>query len=95
MAGLKWEDCAEEDLAVIIGYIADENPEAALALLNEIEAKADNLLIHPRLYKAGRCPGTRELIVRHNYVIVYTVATTGSVAILRVLHAAQQWPEKE
>ena len=43
------------------------------------------------LYRAGRVSGTREMVVRSNYVVIYT-EDTRAVTILRVLHAAQQWP---
>jgi len=43
------------------------------------------------LYRAGRVSGTREMVVRSNYVVIYTEDTC-AVTILRVLHAAQQWP---
>lgn len=45
----------------------------------------------PKLYKAGRVKGTREIVVRPNYVLVYRVAGN-VIEVLRVLHAAQQWP---
>ncbi len=41
----------------------------------------------------GRVRGAREIVVRPNYVMVYRVAEEGdTLAILRVLHAAQRWP---
>ncbi len=42
--------------------------------------------------RVGRIEGTRELVVRRNYVVVYA-EDPGAVTILRVLHAAQQWPD--
>ena len=39
----------------------------------------------------GRVDGTREMVVRTNYIVVYAEDARG-VTILRVLHAAQQWP---
>jgi plasmid stabilization system protein ParE len=45
----------------------------------------------PALYRAGRVKGTRELVVRPNYVLVYRVLPD-AVEVLRVLHATQQWP---
>lgn len=39
MPELKWEAPASEDLMAIIGYIAEDNPAAARALLDEIEGK--------------------------------------------------------
>ena len=75
----------------IMVYIAQDNPVAAIDLDLEFEAKAENARLRPKLYKAGRLKGTREIVVRPNYVMVYRV-TGDVVEVLRVLHAAQQWP---
>ena len=90
---LNWRAIARADLMNIIGYIADDNPDAAQALKDEIEAKTFQLPAHPKLYKPGRTKGTREMVIRPNYVVVYRESKT-EIAILRVLHAAQQWPKK-
>ena len=75
----------------IMVYIVQDNPVAAIDLDLEFEAKAENARMRPKLYKAGRVKGTREIVVRPNYVMIYR--TTGDVVeVLRVLHAAQQWP---
>jgi addiction module RelE/StbE family toxin len=81
-------------------YIAQDNPAAALELDLEFEAKADPLPKHPKLYKPGRMKGTREIVVRPNYVMVYAIpqgdflrgVEGDTITILRVLHTAQQWP---
>lgn len=91
MLVLDWSEQAKADLLAIVEFIAEDNPDAAEALGDEIEEKAIKLLQHPKLYKAGRVKGTRELVVRPNYVMVYAIKDE-SVNILRVLHAAQQWP---
>ena len=44
----------------------------------------------PTLYKLGRINGTREIVVRPNYVM--DRAIKDGVEVLRVLHAAQKWP---
>ena len=72
-------------------YIAQDNPTAAIDLDLEFEAKAENARLRPKLYKAGRVKGTREIVVRPNYLMIYRV-TGDVVEVLRVLHAAQQWP---
>ena len=79
------------DRDVIMVYIAQDNPVAAIDLDLEFEAKAENARLRPKLYKAGRVKGTREIVVRPNYVMIYTI-TGDVVEVLRVLHAAQQWP---
>lgn len=91
MPGPEWKATAIADLFAIIDYIADDNPDAAQALKDEIEDKVARIPAHPKMYRAGRVDGTREMVVRPNYIVVYA-ETTDTVAILRVLHAAQQWP---
>ncbi|MDR0933519.1 MAG: type II toxin-antitoxin system RelE/ParE family toxin [Burkholderiaceae bacterium] len=91
MPELEWSQLALADLLAIVDYISDDNPDAAQWLKDDIESKAARLPEHPRLYRVGRIEGTREMVVRANYIIVYTEDTL-TVRILRVLHAAQQWP---
>lgn len=91
MAALEWTRVARADLLAIIDFISDDNPDAAQQLKDDIEAKAAALREHPRLYRSGRVAGTREMVVRSNYVVVY-METTSKVIILRVLHAARLWP---
>jgi len=88
---LEWSPLARENLLAIVAYIAQDNPDAAEKLADEIEAKADQLPSRPKLYKPGRVKGTREIIVRPNYIMVYAIEGE-TITILRVLHAAQQWP---
>lgn len=83
---------AVADLMAIVDYISDDNPDAAQALKEDIEAKTFRLRENPRLYRTGRVEGTREMIVRSNYLVVYA-EDAHTVTILRVLHAAQQWPQ--
>ena len=91
MPVLDWRQAARADLLAIVGYIADDNPDAAQELKDEIEARVSELARHPQMYKVGRVIGTREMVVRTNYIVVYA-ESSGKVFILRVLHAAQQWP---
>ncbi len=84
---------AMADRDAIMNYIAEDNPVAAVELDDEFEEKAELARQRPSLYRPGRMPGTREIIVRPNYVVVYRIADDGdTVVVLRVLHAAQQWP---
>ena len=86
-----WRPLAEQDREAIMDYIAQDNPLAAADLDDEIETKVSALSQNPRLYKPGRIKGTREMVVRPNYVVVYQ-ENKQSVEIIRVLHTAQQWP---
>ncbi len=44
--------------------------------------------------RIGRVEGTREMVVWANYIIVYQedAFSVRILRILRILHAAQQWP---
>ena len=91
MPDLEWKATAIADLLAIIDYISDDNPDAAQALKDEIEAKTSRLPEHPQMYRGGRVDGTREMVVRPNYIVIYA-DDPSAIMILRVLHAAQQWP---
>ncbi len=93
MAGptVEWVALARADLRSIVDYISDDNPDAAQKLFDEIRQKAAQLADHPKLYKAGRMAGTREMLVRRNYIVIYA-EDAKKIKVLRVLHAAQNWP---
>ena len=91
MPDLEWKASAVADLMAIVDYISDDNPDAALALMDEIQGKVEQLPAHPKRCRPGRVNGTRELVVRPNYIVVYA-ETPAAVTVLRVLHAAQMWP---
>ena len=57
----------------------------------DLEGKTAKPPSHPTLYRPGRVGGTREMVLRTNYIVVYEVDES-CVRILRLLHAAQQWP---
>ncbi|PQQ35795.1 type II toxin-antitoxin system mRNA interferase toxin, RelE/StbE family [Photorhabdus luminescens] len=89
-----WRKIAEADWERIFDYIAQNNPNpnAALELDADFDTKIELAVQQPKLYRPGRMRGTREIVVRSNYVIVYRIKDSGTVVVLRVLHAAQQWP---
>ncbi|TDB57309.1 MULTISPECIES: type II toxin-antitoxin system RelE/ParE family toxin [Photorhabdus] len=86
-----WRKIAEADRECIFDYISQNNPNAALELDADFDTKIELVAQQPKLYRPGRVRGTREIVVRPNYVIVYRI-DSGTVVVLRVLHAAQQWP---
>lgn len=94
MLDLLWLALAREDLLAIVDYISDDNPDAALHLLTDIEEKATKLTEFPKMGRGGRVEETRELVAWSNYIIVYQ-EDVNTIRILRVLHAAQQWPPND
>lgn len=91
MPELEWLELARADLLAIVDYISDDNPGAAQRVKDDIEEKAEKLPEFPEMGRPGRVEGTRELVAWANYILVYE-EDAFSVRILRVLHAAQQWP---
>lgn len=90
---ISWRPMAEADRENIFDYIAQDNPQAALKLDEDFSAKVQIAAQRPTLYKPGRVQGTREIVVRPNYIMVYRVEDDGStLVVLRILHASQQWP---
>jgi toxin ParE1/3/4 len=75
-----------------IEFIAQENPTAALNQLGEIERQIDLLVDHPKLGRAGRVKGKRELVVnRTPFIVVYRIVGD-DIQVMNLLHGAQQWP---
>ncbi len=82
-----------EDREAIFDYIEADSPRAAVAVDDRIEAQVDRLIDTPEAGRVGRVAGTRELVLnRTPYIAAYRI--DGKVVrILRVLHAARQWPD--
>lgn len=91
MLVVRWTDEAILDLVEVIGYIEERDSIAAATLHDDIVQTAERLGFMPFLYRPGRVPGTREVVVRPNYLLVYQVGD-GTLDVLRVLHARQQYP---
>lgn len=89
---LEWRQQAIDDLEEMVVFIADDNPDAAQELKDEIEAKVAKLPDNPKLYKSSsRVKGMREMVVRKNYIVLYRV-TLELVEVVNVVHARRQWP---
>lgn len=88
---LAWTRPAVRHRALIRAYISQEDSVAARRLDELILGRAARLREFPELGRPGRVPGTRELVVHPNYVLVYDVAGD-LVRILALVHTARNWP---
>jgi toxin ParE1/3/4 len=86
---VEWRPDALAALIDIFDYIDERNPQAAVALLEDIEATSA-LPEHPYLYRFGRVPTTREIVVHPNYIVVYRVKD--KIEVVNVLHSRRQYP---
>ena len=91
---IRWLRAALRNLQQEAEYIAQEDPAAALRVVGRIGDAVHNLEDHPSMGRAGRVPGTRELVVSGTpYIVPYRVHGQ-EVEILRALHAARKWPKR-
>lgn len=89
---VRWLRRALRSLEREAAYLAQENPQAAAALVVEADEFTRLLSRHPDMGRPGRVPGTRELVLPHfPYVIPYRVREQ-RVEILHVLHTSRKWP---
>lgn len=90
-----WSPEAIEDLLSLRAYIAEDNPAAARrAVLPVLESIEQLLPDNPQIGRAGRVPGTRELVIpRTPYIVPYRFQRT-TIQILRVYHGARRWPDR-
>jgi toxin ParE1/3/4 len=85
---IKWTKSALASVDEIAGFIAKDNPGRATSFVLELQASVTQLQAHPGMGRAGRVPGTRELVLHKNYIAIYRVRGD-NVEVLRLHHAAR------
>lgn len=61
----------------------------------KIENAIAKLEDYPFVGRKGRIVGTRELVVpRSPYIVIYAVERN-QVAVVNIIHGAQQWPPED
>ena len=75
-------------------YIAADDAAAARLVVRPILDAVSMLAEQPGLGRAGRVPGTRELIVAMTRYIVPYRLRGGTVQILRVFHTSRRLPDR-
>lgn len=89
---IRWLKPALRNLKEESDYIAQDDPQAAARIVLRIEESVAMLVDHPDLGRAGRVPGTRELVVPNtSYIVPYRVRAQ-QIDILRVFHGRRRWP---
>ncbi len=85
---VKWTKTALRSVDEIAGYIATDNPTRATHFVLALQDAVTKLQAHPGMGRAGRVPGTRELVLHKNYIGIYRVRGD-AVEILRLHHVAR------
>lgn len=89
---LVWLPRAIADRDGQLDYIARDNPKAAIEQGDRIEKQISQLIEHPKIGRAGRKQGTRELVISRTSLIAIYRIRGKRIELMRVLHGAQQWP---
>lgn len=83
---------AADDLESIVKRIREDNAEAARRVAETIFNSIATLSKTPYRGRIGRISDTRELVFSPwPYIAVYEI-TQNQVQVLRIRHAAQNWP---
>jgi plasmid stabilization system protein ParE len=91
---VRWLDEAVTDLKGLRRHIIHDNPSAAAEVAQPIREAVRILGDYAAAGRPGRVPYTGEFIISGApYVVPYRVRA-GAIEILRVLHAAQKWPDR-
>lgn len=91
---IEWLPEACQDLIELRRFIATDRPEAASQAAERILDTIGYLRGHPEIGRAGRIPGTRELVIPGlPYIVPYRVKSA-AIVILGILHTSKEWPEK-
>ena len=86
---LKWTKMALCTLGDIAAHIAQHNPARATSFARDLREATAKLESFPGMGRAGRVPGTRELVLHKNYIAIYRVKGN-DVEILRIHHVARK-----
>jgi toxin ParE1/3/4 len=90
---LVWSREAIDDLVSMRAAIVEDSPKAAQRMALRIVSAAESILPeNPQAGRAGRVPGTRELVIAGTPYIVPYRLRDGETQILRVFHGARRWP---
>lgn len=97
MRRVVWSDSGLEEFSSVVGYIARDNPVAAIGVADRLEAAVLALAELPTGRK-GRVAGTYEKVVSSlPYIIAYALSDDppegGTLTVLRIIHGARDWPE--
>jgi toxin ParE1/3/4 len=91
---IEWTDQATGQLDQAHDYIVLSNSEAIAARITmQIVTAVQQLEAFPMSGRAGRVPGTRELVVANTHFIAACAIHKARIVILAVYHGAQQRPQ--
>lgn len=88
-----WSPTARTKIKKILEYISEDNPDAALSLIDQFELKVEKLKQNPesgRVLPEAKNDQIREIVVHKNYGIIYEI-NPDKIEILTVRHFRQNF----
>ena len=90
---VRWTTRAADDLARIVEYIRKDNPEAVRRVAQTVFDGIAGLRTFPNRGRIGLAENTRELVFAPWPCIAVYEILKDQVQVLRIRHAAQDWPQ--
>jgi addiction module RelE/StbE family toxin len=91
---IEWTEQTIRQLDQAHDYITLSNSEeVATRVTMQIVTCVQQLGVFPMSGRAGRVPGTRELVISNTSFIAAYAIEKSRIVILAVYHGAQPWPE--
>ena len=88
-----WSPTARTKTKEILEYVAEDNPDAALTLIDQFEVKVEKLKENPELGRVLpelKNDKIRELVVHKNYGVIYEI-NPDIIEILTIRHFRQNF----
>jgi toxin ParE1/3/4 len=90
-----WTRRADKHLQAAYHYwVKERSYDAADTMLERIFSAVELLAEQPEMGRAGRVPGTRELILAPTPFLIAYRNYRSRIEILALLHSARKWPEQ-
>jgi plasmid stabilization system protein ParE len=86
-----WSRAARADVKAIVRHVSIYDYRAAVSLRKQIDDAALYVAQASVRFKEGRLPGTQELVVTRNYILVFR-ALPDRIDVVNVVHTRQQYP---
>ena len=88
-----WSPTARTKTKEILEYVAKDNPDAALVLIDQFESKIEKLKENPesgRVLPELKNDKIREIVVHKNYGVIYEI-NPDTIEILTIRHFRQNF----
>jgi toxin ParE1/3/4 len=91
---INWTEQATQQLDQAHDYIAlSSSKKVAARITMQIVTSVQQLAAFPMSGRAGRVPGTRELVISNTPFIAAYAIDKADIVVLAIYHGAHHWPE--